>query len=259
MADYKSWIIQNNRLTAPLLAILFSALVVLLAINLFGELMFLVPVVTFFTFHYTKFYRFKLRLLASVIVFLVVAFLATGLLTSALYNAHPTYKTEFYLGTNETGTNVTASVSPYSGSSQYYSFQIYVTPNGTFDFNTLYLNVHSSEGSSVSVPFSQLHKTNFSNNNTMELTYQLSNIKSGIYTYNLTAQHNGSTIYTPEISGPINTSQFIVYTYLLPTYAIYYVIIFELIFVAGLFIGRSFSNVRRSTPPPPPEKPEKGN
>lgn len=255
MADIKSWIIQHNRLTAPLLAILFSFIVVLAGVYLYGELLFLVPVVTFFTFHYTKLYKFRLRLLAGVIVFLVIAFMATGLLTNAVYQAQPTYHTQFYTTTgNSTGTNVSASVTPYSGSSSYYDFTLYITPNGTFDFNNLTLNLHHTGSTAYTIHYNQMQVTNFSGNSTEMLTYRLSSLPAGIYSYNLTTSMNG-TIYTPEISGPINASVFTVYEYLLPTYAIYYVLIFFIIFVVGIFIGRSFSHSRSYKPPPPPTPP----
>lgn len=239
MVGYKDWIIKNNRVSAPVLAILFSTLDVLAAVYFFGELMFLVPVITFFTFHYTKLYRFKLRLLAGAIVFIVIAFVATGVLTSAVYNAHPTYTTQF-----TDGSTVNATVSPYSGTSQSYTYTIYVTPNGTFDFNSLTLNIHGNGGFTKIVSYSEMTNQTFAGNDTHKLTYLDTSLASGVFSYNLTAQKNG-TIYTPEISGPLNTSEFVVYTYLLPTYAIYYLIVFELVYVAGLFIARSIAGSRK--------------
>ncbi len=239
MPNYKDWIIKNNRLTAPLISLILSSLVTLAAVYFFGELMFLVPVVTFFSFHYTKLYRFRLRVMGGTIVFILVAFLATGLLTQAIYNSEPTYHTAF-----SDGTNVYSQVTPYSGSSSQYTYTLHIIPNGTFDYNSLDLNIHGSNGFNVTVPYKSMTNQTFAGNNTEILTYVFSGIStSGIYSYNLTAQKNG-TIYTTEISGPLNTSEFVIFTYLLPTYAIYYLIIFELIYVAGLFIGRSIGNSR---------------
>lgn len=252
LVSYKEWIKDNNRIMAPVLAILFSSLVVLAGIYIYGELMFLVPVVTFFTFHYTGLYKLRLRLLASVIVFIVIAFLATGLLSSAVYSAHPTYQTQF-----SDGSNVTASVTPYSGNSPYYVYHAYITPNGSFDFGTLSLNIQKTGGGLTIVDYSHMQVVGFANG-TKEITYNETSLGSGIFSYNFTAQKNGTgTIYTPEISGPLNTSFFTVYLYILPTYAIYYVIIFELIFIVGAFIARSFSNSRRYGGSPPP--PKRGN
>lgn len=244
MYNYKSWIVENKRLTGPLFAILSSMVVVLLSVYVFGELMFLVPVVTFFSFHYTKLYRFKLRILAGTMVFIIVAFLATGLLTHAIYTSQPVYKTNF-----TDGSNVTASVSPYSGSSQQYTYTILVTPNGTFDFNSLDLNIHGAGGYSKVVTYSEMTNQTFTGNTTQKLTYTFDAPNSNVYSYNLTAQKNG-TIATPEISGPLHSSELTVYTYLLPTYAIYYLLIYELIFIVGLFIARSISNSKRYSQPP---------
>lgn len=252
MANYKDWIIENRGFTGPLFAILSSMVVVLASIYVFGELMFLVPVVTFFSFHYTKLHRFKLRFLAGTIVFIIVAFLAVGLLSHAIYTSQPVYKTQF-----SDGTNVTASVSPYSGSSQQYTYTMYITPNGTFDYNTLNLNIHGAGGYSKTVLYSEMTNHTFAGNNTEELTYTFNAPNSNIYSYNLSVQKNG-TIFTPEISGPLHASEFTVYTYILPTYAVYYLLIYELVFIVGLFIARSISNSRRyNTPPPPPPGGEK--
>ena len=255
MSGISEWVKSNNRVTAPVLAVLFSVIVALSAIYFYGELMFLVPVVTFVTFHYTGLYRLRLRLLGGTIVFIIVAFLATGLLTNAVYHAHPTYQTYFTNGTSAMG-NVTATVTPYSGQSPSYVYHIYITPNGSLDFNTVELNIHQLGGVTINVQYAQMQNTTFPLNNTVELTYTLTNPGAGIYSYNLTAQKNG-TIYTPEISGPLNTPFFSVYVYILPTYAIYYLIIFELIFVVGVFIARSFSSSRRYSqqPPHPPKGP----
>ncbi len=248
MPDYKDWIIKNNRFTAPLIAFILSALVTLAAVYLYGELMFLVPVVTFFSFHYTKLYRFKLRILGGTIVFILVAFTATGLLTHAIYTSEPTYHTVF-----SDGSNVYSQVTPYSGSSSQYTYTIHVIPNGTFNYDSLDLNIHGANGFNVTVPYDKMQNQTFSGNNTETLTYVFTGITAnGVYSYNLTAQKNG-TIFTPEISGPLNTSEFSIFTYLLPTYAIYYLIIFELVYIAGLFIARSISNsrgYRQSRKPP---------
>lgn len=247
MNNYKTWIRENKRISGPLFAIVSSIIVVVLSVYVFGELMFMVPVVTFFSFHYTGLYKFKLRLLAGAIVFIVVAFVATAFLTHAIYNSDPVYKTSF-----TDGSNVTASVSPYSGTSSQFTYTIYIIPNGSFDFNSLDLNIHAAGGYSKTIAYSEMTNSTFANGS-REITYIYDAPNTNVYSYNLTAQKNG-TIFTPEISGPLHSSEFTVYTYLLPSYALYYLMIYELIFVIGLFIARSISNSKRYSMPPPDRK-----
>ncbi len=240
MSTYKNWLIQNNRITAPLLALFLSVLVTLGSIYIIGELMFLVPVVTFFAFHYTQLYRIRLRLLGGSIVFLIVAIISTGLLTHAIYNSQPTYHAVF-----SDGTTANTSVSPYSGSSSQYTYSILIVPNGTFDYNSLELNINGPSGNVATIHYSSMTSHTFAGNNSQLLTYTFSGISSdGIYTYNLTAQKNG-TISTVPISGPLNTSELGVFSQLVVTYVIYDMFLYEIIFIAGIFIGRSIGNSRR--------------
>lgn len=240
MSTYKNWLIQNNRVTAPLLALLLSVLVTFGAIYILGELMFLVPVVTFFAFHYTGLYKFVPRLLGGTIVFLIVALVSTGLLTHALYTSEPTYHAVF-----NDGTTANTSVSPYSGSSSQYTYSMFIVPNGTFNYSSLELNIIGQNGFSASIPYSSMNHQNFTGNNSELLTYTFTGISStGIYTYNLTAQKNG-TISTVAISGPLNTSELNVFSQLAVTYTIYYMLVYEIIYFAGLFIARSIGNSRR--------------
>lgn len=245
MSISKQWIYDNNRIMAPVLAIIFSALASVIAIYTVSDLIFvLVPAVTFFTFHYTKFYRLKLRLLASLIVFIVVVLITAVLATNIVYHAQPTYETQFLnVNGNLTGNIVLASVAPYAGSSTSYDFQFYITPNGTLNFNTISLNIQELGGKTTVIPYSQMTNTTYSGNNTVKLTYSTP-LVGGIYTYNLTTPSNGN-LHTPSINGPFNTSPFVFYTNILPTYALYYTIIYELVFLVGVFIARSMTNSRR--------------
>lgn len=251
----KQWIFDHNKLVAPILAIIFSTLLILVAVFTISDLVFLVPVVTFFTFHYTRLYRLKLRLLAGAIAFIVVALIFVGILTGIVYNSQPTYSTQFLNENgNATGSTVLASVTPYSGNSQDYTYHVYIVPNGTIDYNTLSLNILKANGGTTVVHYSQMTNKTFSGNNTQELTYVSSTLASGIYAYNLTVQSSNGTLHTPSISGPFNTSIFVVYINLVPFYGLFYLAVFELVFLAGIFIARSMSNSRRYRPPQPPQE-----
>ncbi len=250
----KQWIYDHNKVVAPLLAIIFSILASLLAIYTVSELIFvLVPAVTFFTFHYTKLYKMKLRLYGSLIVFIVVLLVVVAMLTSIVYYSQPTYKTQFLNSNgNETGSTVLASVTPYSGSSQSYTFHFYIVPNGSFDYSSLNLNIKEVGGQVKTVSYAQMHYQTYPGNLTENITYTTS-LGSGLYSYNLTVSNNG-TFSTPSISGPLNASFFAVYEHLLPTYAVFYTIIFELVFFVGVFVGRSISSSRRYSQQMPPQQ-----
>lgn len=250
----KQWIYDHNRLMAPVLAIIFSTLLALFSIFTISYLIFLVPVVTFFTFHYTKLYRLKLRLLAGVIVFIVVALISVGILTSVVYASQPTYSTQFLNENgNETGSTILASVTPYSGSSATYTYHFYIVPNGTFDYNSLNLNIAKSGGGITTVNYSQMTIKNFTGNNTEDLTYVLDNPGPGLYSYNLTVSSSNGVLHTPSASGPFSASVFVVYLNLVPFYGFIYIAIYGLVFLAGVFMARSISNSRRYNVPPPPK------
>ncbi len=250
----KQWIYDNNKLMAPLLAIVFSSLASLLAIYTVIDLIFvLVPAVTFFTFHFTKLYKLKLRLLGSLIVFIVVVFITAGVATNIVYEAHPTYETQLLnVNGNLTGNIVLASVTPYTGSSSSYTFQFYITPNGTIDYNSINLNIQLLGGGTIVVPYSQMTNATFTGNSTVKLTYSTP-LSTGIYTYNLTA-HGNIPLHTPDINGPFNVSPLTFYIDILPTYALYYTIIYELIFMVGVFIARSMTSARRYRQPQQPQQ-----
>lgn len=249
----KQWIYDNNKVAAPVLAVIFSTIATLIAIYTISELIFvLVPAVTFFTFHYTKLYKLKLRLLGGLIVFIVVVFITAGLATNIIYHAQPTYETQFLNSNgNQTGTIVLASVTPFAGTASSYEFQIYIEPNGSLNHNSISLNIQELGGKTTVVHYSEMANTTYAGNNTIKLTYTTS-LAGGIYQYNLTAQNNGS-LHTPSINGPFNTSPLSYYTYVLPVYALYYTILYELVFLAGVFIARSLSSSRRFRPPQTPQ------
>ena len=92
MADVKKWIYKNNRISGLLISIALSAVLVLLAIYVQYYIVFLIPVVTFFSFHYVKLYKFLPRLYGSIIVFIVASMIASTMACNIEYHAQPTYE-----------------------------------------------------------------------------------------------------------------------------------------------------------------------
>ena len=63
MSEIRNWLEKNNRFTGLGIAVLASAIIVVLSVYVYGEIIFLVPVVTFFSFHFTKLYKLQPRFL----------------------------------------------------------------------------------------------------------------------------------------------------------------------------------------------------
>ena len=239
MTDIKDLIIKKNNITAPLIAIIISIPVVFMAIYIYGEIIFLVPVISFLSFHYTKLYRIKKRILGSIVIFLAVAFIFTGIYSDVAYYSSPVYHT-----TLSDGSSVTASVSPYSGTGGSYNFSFTISPNGTLQYSSVELNISSGQTFKM-IPYSKLNPA--LSNGSEHFYYIAKGLPEGIYQFNITAQKNG-TITTQDMSGPINAPVYYLIEALLPVYSTIYIVYFELIFITGIFIGRSISNsMRRSS------------
>ena len=112
--------IKYNRITAPLLAVAFSTLALLAAIHVFEAFLFLIPVIVFFSFHYTKLYRLRTRIVGGLIIFVIVAMISAGLSTSIIYSTEPVV-TDHY-----TDLTVETQVYPYAGNYSSYNFTLTV-------------------------------------------------------------------------------------------------------------------------------------
>lgn len=242
MNDFKKWIIDNNRITAPLLSILFSMLIVLVSLVV-PLAIYTVPVAVFFTFHYTRIFRIRTRVFGSLLVFFIVAVFATAIFSHIIYNSSPTT-----VNTTPGGTSISASVTPFSGSHNQFNFSLIVTPAEAINYNSTVLIINST-AYSEKVTFSQMKSFVDANGNTV-IYYNNYNLPSGLYYYNFTIYPKaGGLITTGLVNGPINTNELGLYQSLLPSFIIEYVIYFELIFGIGLLIGRSISHSRRYEPP----------
>lgn len=242
MADLKKWIIDNNRVTAPLLSLLFSMIIVM--ISLVVELaIYAIPVAVFFTFHYTKIFRIRTRVFGSLLVFLLVAILATAIFAQIVYTSSPTVEK-----TSSDGTTLTASVLPFAGVHDQFNFSVTVSTGTSMNYSSTLLTINT-RGSAQNISFNQM-KTFVNSNGDTVIYYNEYNLPAGLYYYNFTLHSsNGTMISTGPINGPINSSELTLYTSLLPSFVIEYIIYFELIFGMGLLLGRSLSHSRRFEPP----------
>lgn len=248
LSNISKWLEKNNRYTGLGLALITSAIVVVLSIYVYGEIVFLVPIVTFFSFHYTKLYKLKPRFLGSVVVFMVAAIIASALVAHIDYGARPTYEALF-----PDGSVVLGNVTPYASTSDNFVYNITIIENGSANLNltNIRLNIVSS-GYSRSVSLTGLQV----NSTTIKYSYSTSTLPSGIYRYNISyTEPNGTVVYSGPLGGPVHDPEFILFEGYVPTYLLTYLIYFELIFAVGVFIGRSignsmrYSQQRRNQPP----------
>lgn len=258
MLPDNSFLIKNRRIMAPVLSILIAVLIVYLSFYISEIIVFVIPVETFFVFHYLRVYKLTTRLLAGVVIFIVAGLAFSAFYANDAYHSQPTY--------SETVTpyNLTyiSNVTPFShsGPGQTYLFTVRVYDgNSTYYpvYNTSEVNVLGPNGYLKTIDFSQMNETAYANHSA-QFTFTLSNLKSGVYDYNYSVVLNGTRVNMFSgnyFSGPINTGVPELFVDVIPTYTISYLVYFELIFAVGVFIGRSIGNSRRRLEPPKNQTP----
>lgn len=243
-------LLKYNRVLAPVVSVILGVLTLYVALFI-PDLEFLVPVEVFFVFHFFRIYRIKTRIIASLLVFLVIAIIAAAMYTQITYTYSGSAPPD-HLGD---GTVVSTAIIPYHGPVAAYNFTFFVTGNTTL--TDYWLNVTSDTGSGgvIHIPESGINIIHNANG-TLNLYVVLTNITSpGLYSYALYLSN--STYDVPNL-GPIIASWSNLYSYELISYIPGFMVIFELIFLVGVFIGRSFA--RRAPPvnrgPPPGQQVE---
>lgn len=232
----------------------FSTLALLAAIHIYEAFLFLIPVIVFFSFHFTKLYRLRSRILGGLIIFIIVAMISAGLSTSVIYSTEPVV-TDHY-----TNLTVATQVYPYAGNYSSYNFTMTVMDGVHLDpsYVTLAINTTAFQKNVTSLDY-------FVNSSGDQVFYYVyNNPPPDIYSYNFTFENQtGVTLYTGfgTGSGPDTLSIGSTFKELFIVTVINDVIIFEIILVAGVFIGRSFSRSARNRvrPPQRPGQPEVTN
>lgn len=241
MADIKKWIIDNNRVTAPVISIVLSLLVLLIAFyvplgSYGGIIIFLPPVVTFFTMHYTHLYRLKLRLLASPLVFLVVLLIGVVIISHSFYTVDHPVSAQL-----KDGTNVYATVTPFRSPAASYNFTMYVSNSPDPSNFTTSLQV-VGPATNITYTYSELsHYT--AANGTMVIYYNIpsSSFRSGVFAYNFAINNGYANV---SGNGPVIGGEAVLIYALLPGFVVTYFAYYELIFLLGVFIARSISHSR---------------
>ncbi len=250
MSTITDLLVRNNRVTAPVIAVIAGVLIVYLSIYV-PFLLFAVPVVTFFIFFWLKIYKIKIRFLASLVVFLAVAIIAAGIF-AGLVNSN-NGRTGYIDLTN--GSVIQTSITPYHGPSNDFNYSFVVSGNKSI--SPYWLNVSSSTSTSFAIHIPQSGFTEKTLPNGSLLLYvHLSNVTDqGVYYYRLFI--GNSTTYVANI-GPIMVSFTSLWAIEMISYVPGYMILFELMFLVGIFLARSISNSMRYSrrrPPAPPNEP----
>ena len=140
---------------------------------------------------------------------------------------------------------VLGSVTPFGSTSDYFTYNITIdnkaNASSSLNLSTITLHILSNGYSdNASLTGTKINST------AMHYTYSGKLSPIAIFRYNVSyVESNGTVVYSGYMGGPIHGPWYNLipgYLYIyLPAYLIY----FELIFVAGFFIGRSMSNSMR--------------
>ena len=72
LSELSEFIVKNNRVTAPIISIIASVILIYASLFISEILLFMIPVAVFIVMHYTKMYRIKTRILGSLMIFIIV-------------------------------------------------------------------------------------------------------------------------------------------------------------------------------------------
>ena len=240
MSALNEFIVRNNRVTAPIISVLASVILIYGSLFISEILLFMVPVAVFIVMHYTKMYRIKTRILGSVMIFIIVAILAAAIFSDNVYSQQ-----QIPISNTSSFGTISTYVTPYSGVNREYNFTMVVNANSPISITQFDPTINITDGiSNLVVHASEINHLNKSNKDYV-FYYNNDNLSAGIYTYNFSLN---STLYISNGQGPINTYETTFFEDNIPEYVISELIVFELVFLIGVFLARSISNSRRHDP-----------
>lgn len=258
MSEIPNMLIRHNRVSALVISILAGVIIVYLSLIIFPDLIFAVPVVTFLILFWLKIWGIKRRVLASLVVFLAIGIISCVIVSEAVYTSNGAISNVPL----PNGSVVTTSVSPYLSQGNDFNFSYYISENTTIgkfwmDVNYSWQNPSSTPG--FIVPSSAFHSVTYANGTLLLYTHLKNLSNPAIYVYTLYI-NNGTAVNNqiPYVSngGPVTEPSYmatlaytLVYSNIIPGY----LILFELIFLVGIFLARSISHSaqysRRRKPP----------
>lgn len=231
---------KYKNIAVPAISILLSSLFFYIMIITSGYtseallILLLPPVIVFLTMHYLDMYQLKKRLLFGIVTLLIIALIACFAYSYVYYDNSGVYSTTLH-----GGYNVTASVSPFSGTSDYYNYSFVVSNNTAMTDYGLVIRSFSSSTPVYNLTMGELHHTVTKNG--LLIYYPNVTLPSGIYYYTFYINANNNSL---TYLGPV-TSVTYLYGPVISQFLLSYSLLFNLIFVAGVFVARSISHSRK--------------
>ncbi len=194
-------------------------------------IVFLVPVFILILMHYIGIYGLKKRLLSGLFIILLAAIVITAAEAQVYYSTdHPV--------TEKLSESVTATtlVTPFSGQYSAYNYTLTVTGYQSIpDFNaTLEIKGVSYN---KTVTYGELSHYTSGDSITVYYVARPDTLPYGVYNYTYSFGN-----YSILVPGPINANLLTWLDEALPFSAILYFVYYEVIFLAGAFVLRSFEN-----------------
>lgn len=235
---------------APVLAVIISVPLIYGSIYTSVLLMYVgVPLEFFLILHYTKLYKLKSRIYGSLMVFVVIAIVANGIYTNELYS-YSHYSVSY---TTPAGT-IVSEVTPIAGINSDHNFSLIYTPSSgvvqTLDTKLFdpTINITGSSSNllihSQSISGATIADAQSPNGYSYVYYYVNTNLSEGIYSFNFSLNN---TLHVSN-QGPFNVAEGTYYGGTLLVFTVTYLIISEIVFLVGIFLGRSISNSRRYDP-----------
>ena len=229
---------RYNRISVILISMLTSLAIIYVSLYI-SIFIYTLPVAAFVVMHYLKFYKFVPRLAASLLITFIAIIMASGVYAETLYTSNGVEAQSL-----ANGTNITATVTPFNHPATDYNFSFSLTGNKSI--GNYYIVVQGLSNNYLANYSGRTMSENDSSGALILYVHDSNLSASGAYEFSLYFANNTARVTS---IGP-TFSAFSLFGPFLLSVGPSYFITFELIFVIGLFIARSFSNSARYRNPP---------
>jgi len=258
-------------ISSPLISILVSLPIIYYSIiKAQLTVLLIIPVIVFAVMHYLGPWRVKRRVLIGFLIFIVLAIFVSYSVTESVYTYDGHFPStslndgKYVNGAFTNSTTVNISLVPYSGLHNSYNFSFLVSNNISFSNYGLIINSEiPNHPVFMNLTEKDMHYVRESANSAL-IYYEATTLSEGSI-YNFTfyiGTFNESYVTQPV--GNHTVLQFIPGPYVsyaetfyvsFATYFAPYMILYNLIFITGVFVARSISNSRRFQKPPVSQPP----
>ncbi len=201
-------------------------------------IIFLVPVILFFSVHFSDTWGVKKRLKYGIPILIILLVLQAVMMTPVMYADPGTLQ-----GTTPGDSNFTINISPYSGT--FHSFTVNATFNGlneSYSYKPVFLLYSSGEFLNLTDQVVLKNITALSG--TISLSEHFSNISTGDYYVDVILNYSQGNVTTGFVRGPIIFPEIEFTLSLVLNYVFLYVIL-AIIFIAIVLFSKSISKSQR--------------